>query len=316
MSQSTHAASGNAIPLIHAHDIHGTRALRSGAFIRVTRGVYAAAGQWAVLPPWEKYRVRVRAAGLKHPDGVYFLESAAAAHGLPIFGDPVDVHVLDGSLARSRESGGVIVHTTTDERSIQSIDGMLVPDLADTVVDIARARHPAIGLAVADAALRRDPTLTVEQLMALNESRSSSRGRRRARWALHRATSLAESPLESVDRAVIEWLGFPDPQLQVWIGADRVDKWWPAFRIAGEGDGDLKYGGTREQSRQALRERHERDARLFGNGAAAVPHWGWSETLAVEPLHAILRSAGLPVVQTRDTPLLFSLRRAMNHHPS
>ncbi len=130
-------------------------------------------------------------------------------------------------------------------------------------------------------------------------------------WALTRASALPESPLESVDRAVIEWLGFPDPHLQVWIGADRVDKWWPEFGIAGEGDGDMKYDGTLGDTRAALRRRHERDARLFGHGVNAVPHWGWAETVAAEPLAAILRSAGLPLIGPRDTARLHSLRRGL-----
>ncbi|WP_404433650.1 hypothetical protein LG299_03825 [Microbacterium lacus] len=306
---------GATIPLVRAGNIHTTRETRTGALTRVTRGIYVATRMWAPLAPWERYRVRVQAAGMKHPDAVFHLESAASLHGLPIFGDPVRVHVLGDVGARARESGGVITHTTTQARGYESVGGMLACSLADTVVDIARARHPAVALAVADAALRQDPALTVEQLVAMNESRRSSRGRRRARWALHRATPLAESPLESIDRAVIEWLGFADPELQVWIGHDRVDKWWPEVQVAGESDGDLKYGGPAEQGNSALRDRHRRDARMFEHGVRAVPHWGWAEAVAVDPLEAILRSAGLRQELPRDAAPLFSLARALNPRP-
>ncbi|MFJ6652019.1 hypothetical protein ACIQLJ_04375 [Microbacterium sp. NPDC091313] len=179
-------------------------------------------------------------------------------------------------------------------------------------MDIARARHHAVGLAVADAALRMDPALRVEHLVAVNESRASSRGRRHARWALVRATSASESVLESVDRAVLEWLGFPEPHLQVWVGGDRVDKYWRHYRIAGEADGDLKYDGRFGDPREAMRARHARDARLIAAGVSAVPHWGWSETIAADPLAALLLSAGLPLVRPREHAPLQSLRRLMS----
>lgn len=284
--------------------------------VRLTRGVYAPTAPWAALAPWEKYHARVRAAWWRHPEDPLFLESAASVHGLPVFGDPVDVHALGDESRRSRRSGAVVLHTSSEDRLIQCIDGMLVCSVADTVVDIARSRHPAVALAVADAALRSDPHLSVEQFTALNESRASSRGRRRARWALDRATALAESPLESIDRAVIEWLGFPDPELQVWIGQDRVDKWWPAQCIAGEGDGDLKYDDGEGGVRTTLRERHVRDARLFRSGARAVPHWSWSEVIAPDALAAILTSAGLPLVREPDTAALYSLRRSLGSRPA
>lgn len=308
--------SGRTIPLIAAREVHGTRALRSGRLTRVVRGVYVATQQWSELAPWEKYAARVRAASVQHPEVVFFLESAASVQGLPVFGDPRSVHVLTGVEGRSRVSGGVRVHTTAQTRRMERVGGVLVPSLADTVVDIARARHPAVGLAVADAALRMDPSLSVELLLALNDARSSSRNRRHARWALHRATPLAESPLESVDRAVIEWLGFPPPRLQVWIGRDRVDKWWEDYRIAGEGDGDAKYGATSDEVRAAMRARHERDARLFAGGATAVPHWGWAEIIAAERLAAILGSAGLPLLTPRDHGPLASLPHALNRPKS
>ncbi|MFG6401840.1 hypothetical protein [Microbacterium sp. P04] len=290
---------------------HSTRAVRSGELVSVLRGVYAPAAEWGVLAPWDRYLARVHAATLVYPDGVLCLESAAAARGLPVFGDPGRVHLLADARGRSHTTGAVEVHTSVEPRVLEEIDGVLVTGLADTVVDMARARHNAIALAVADAALRGDPQLNPALLGAVNEGRMSSRGRLRARWPLHRATRLAESPLESVDRAVLEWLGFPPPQLQVWLGGDRVDKWWAEAGIAGESDGDVKYAGPLETATTALRKRHARDARLFRNGARAVPHWGWTEALAADPLHALLVSAGLRAEAPRNTAQLFALRRAL-----
>lgn len=300
------------IPLILARDApHTTRAVRAGELVPVLRGVYAPAADWTRLAPWERHLARVHALVLLRPDDPACLESAAALHGLPIFGDPGTVHVIASADATSRLIGGVQTHTTRDAREIGTVGGALLTGLVDTVIDIARVRHPAIALATADAALRRDPSLTVEALVAANESRSSTRGRRHARWALHRASALPESPLESIDRAVIEWLGFPEPELQVHIGDDRVDKWWADRAVAGESDGDLKYDGRFGDPLTALRERHRRDARLFRHGARAVPHWGWSEALAADPLDSLLRSAGLRPIRPREHAPLFALQRTL-----
>jgi hypothetical protein len=172
------------VPLIPVGAVaHSGRAIEGGALHRVTRGIYAPRDRWRTLAPWERYRARVHAASMRHPDATYALESAAALHGLPLFGEPSEVHVLGGDDTRSRMSGGVRVHTTSEPRELVRAEGVPATSLTDTVVDLARARHHAVGLAVADAALRLDPTLRVEHLVACNESRASSRGRRHARWA-------------------------------------------------------------------------------------------------------------------------------------
>ncbi|UUT35080.1 hypothetical protein [Microbacterium elymi] len=60
-----------------------------------------------------------------------------------------------------------------------------------------------------------------------------------------RATALAESAGESLSRAVTEWLGYEEPELQVgfaYEGArDRVDFYWRRLRRIGESDGYGKY---------------------------------------------------------------------------
>lgn len=288
-----------------------SRGVKAGELTRIRRGVYAPSPEWSLLEPWNRYLARVHATLLADPDVILCLESAAALQGYPVIGDPGIVHVLGGANATSRLIEGVMTHSTADEREIVCIDAFAMTNGIDTAVDIARSRHNVLGLVVADAVLHRDPGVTPEMLVARNESRISSRGRRRARWVTHRASPAPESALESVDRAVIEWLGFPDPELQVWIGRDRVDKWWPDIRVAGEGDGDLKYDGRFGSTADALRERHIRDARLFAAGARAVPHWGWPEAIAADPLHAILTSAGVPVVNPRNHQQLHALRNAI-----
>ncbi|WP_295779778.1 hypothetical protein, partial [uncultured Microbacterium sp.] len=236
------------LPLMPAAAVtHSTRSVRRGEIIQVTRGVYASRDAWQTLPPWQQYLARVRAHLLNAPDDVLCLESAAALHGLPVLGAPHDIHVLGSASATARSAGGVRVHTSAHpDRVIEEVDGIRLTSLADTCIDVARTRHPGFALAVADAAARVDERCTALTLVTLNEERASARGRRRARWALHRADPAAESPLESLSRAVTEWAGLPEPELQIWFGSpagggDRVDVWWPQLRIAGEADGLLKY---------------------------------------------------------------------------
>ncbi|WP_295780273.1 hypothetical protein [uncultured Microbacterium sp.] len=306
------------LPLMPAAAVtHSTRSVRRGEIIQVTRGVYASRDAWQTLPPWQQYLARVRAHLLNAPDDVLCLESAAALHGLPVLGAAYDIHVLGSASATARSAGGVRVHTSAHpDRVIEEVDGIRLTSVADTCIDVARTRHPAIALAVADAAARVDERCTALTLVTLNEERASARGRRRARWALHRVDPAAESPLESLSRAVTEWAGFAEPERQVWFGSpagggDRVDLWWPQLRIAGEADGLLKYDGRFGDPRVAMKKREDRDRRLRAAGARAVLHWGWDDLTDPNSLIGMLSGAGLPVVASPDTANLHSLAAAL-----
>ncbi len=303
------------VPLLRARDIgHTDRALARGEIVRVVRGIYTPTPTWRPLAPWERYSARVHATALRYPDAVFCLEAACILLGLPVFGEPPYVDIVADTTATARIIDGTRIHTATMPRQAISLAGILVTSPADLVVDMARSRHPAIGLAVADAVLRTDRALTREGLSALNEQRQGSRGRRRARWVITRATPVPESPLESVSRASIEWLGFAPPELQVTFpgpnaGADRADFWWPEHRVAGEADGDLKYDGRFGDPVALLRERRVRDARLADRGVLATAHWSWHDALAADPLRAALRAAGLQPIHPAEPALLHSLAR-------
>jgi hypothetical protein len=304
------------IALLRWSDLpHPERAVRRGHLVRVRQGVYASAVAWNALPPWERYLARVHAVALLHPDAVFCLESAEALIGMPVFGDPVVVHVLVPAQATSRAVAGVRMHRSSLERSVIRVAGITVTAPGDTAVDLARHRHNAIGLAAADAALRLATPLTRDELVAINESRVSSRGRNVARWPLARATALAETPLESISRAVIEWLGFAEPELQVTFRArtgeeDRADFAWRAARLLGEADGDLKYDGRFGSPSVVLRRQSARDNRLREH-VRAIAHWGWTDATAVAPLRGILNGAGLRQTGPEDPAQLTSLTRIL-----
>ncbi|HYJ50553.1 MAG TPA: hypothetical protein VEX12_11610 [Microbacterium sp.] len=299
------------LPLFHSAEIsHSERDIATGHLVRVRRGVLAPASLWWALPPWRRYEARVHAVAMTHPGVVFCLESAAAMRSLPLFGDPLEVHVLDSPESTARLSGGIRLHTTCDDRAIADVGGARVTSAADTVIDLARSRHGAIALAVADAAMRADPLLTVEALVAENERRSNSRGRRRARWALHRATPVAETVLESVSRAAIEWLGFEEPELQVEFRTDgftdRVDMWWKEGRVVGEADGDLKYDGSLEPPTTAIAKEKDRDRRLRRH-TSGLAHWGWRDVWQIDPLREVLFTTGLRPIGPESSRELYTL---------
>lgn len=305
------------VALLRADELpHLDRAHGRGELTRVRRGVYAPRAAWNALRPWERYLARVHAVALLHPDAVFTHESAAALLGLPVIGDPFTVHVLVSPSGASREVAGIRYHRSERRLDIIAVGGLLMTAPGATAVSHARHRHNAIGLAVADAALRLDPTLTPDALRHENETRSSSRGRNIARWPLLRATGQCESPLESISVAAIEWLGFPTPELQHPFVAgdgtlDRGDIWWPDYGLLGEPDGEFKYDGRFGDPAELLRARRERDRRLLAGGARAVTHWGWVEVARVEPLRAQLRGQGLPQVTPEDYAQLRTLRRTL-----
>lgn len=307
----TVASRPSPVPLLRSSEVgHPEHQIACGSLVRVRRGILAPAELWSALTPWQRYTARVHAVVMVRPEVILCLESAAAIFGLPLFGEPADVHVLDTPDATARLHGGIRLHTTRGDRLVERVGGVRVTSAADTAVDLSRARHGALALAVADAALRADPSLTVEALVAANESRISSRGRRVARWVLHRASPLAETPLESVSRAAIEWLGFAEPELQktFWTDGvtDRTDMWWRGARIVGEADGDVKYDGSLQPSASAIRKEKERDRRLRRH-ASGVAHWGWSDVAKVRPLADALRSAGLRPANAESSRELHAL---------
>ncbi len=299
------------VPLLMSRERHDlTRAVRQGQLHHVRRGVFAPAEEWRELSPWDRYLARVHAVARLRPDTVFSHESACALLGLPVFGDPLLVHATTGPGGTSRVSSGVRVHAHYRMPDVVEIDGLLVVNELDTVVSLARSRPEVCALVVADAALRLNPDLTVDALLNENESRESSRGRRRARWPLSRAVRDAESPLESVSRAAVEWLGFAAPQLQVWFGQDRCDMWWESTHTVGEADGELKYDGSLGDPVTALRARADRDARLRRE-ARAIAHWGWSDVVHFDRLRGILIEAGVPRVAPADGTQLMLMQRSL-----
>ena len=80
-------------------------------------------------------------------------ESAAVLSGLPIFGEPRDIHIYDPDRAHSRRFGDVCVHTSTDACGLDARSYVTTTSVAQTVVDLMRVLPPAFAVAMADTAV-------------------------------------------------------------------------------------------------------------------------------------------------------------------
>jgi hypothetical protein len=283
---------------------------RRGELVSVRPGVYAPADWWAGLAPHERYRERVRAAMTVFPGAVLFRESAAALHGLPLFGEAPRVHLFDAGARATTTFGDVVVHASVKARQVVLLDGALATGLLETVVDTARALAPAYALALVDAALRRGVALG--DLRACAAADSNSRGRKKLAWVFEFADARAESVGESVSRAVIDWLGFPAPELQhEFFGegeVDRTDFWWPAYRVIGESDGYGKYGARSapDAVRTIIAEKMREDRlRRQSRGFA---RWDWADAHRTVPVRSKLLATGLPLIAPPNNAMLATLR--------
>ena len=290
------------------------RAARRGDLVVLARGIYAPADAYRALPPWERYLARVHAVARTRPDAIFGWESAAALSGLPLFGEPRHVHVLSPFAGTSRVVSSVREHTTVDRREIVRGEGIMITSPAETAVDLCRSRHQAVGVAVADAVLREDHAVGIDDLVHLNETRATSRGRRTARWCLERATALSETALESVSRCAIEWLGYPVPELQVEVRLGsrsyRLDMLWRREAVGGEADGRVKYDGSHgDPSMIAFEEKRREDA--LRRTLRGFARWGWPELQHPADLARTLEAAGLKQVQLADLHRLHTLPAAL-----
>lgn len=284
---------------------------RSGALHRVRPGAYVAKAVWDSLAPWERYRVRVRAVTMTWTAPVLCLESAAVEAGLPIFGEPRHIHLLSPN-NRSWREGDVVVHGSRDEREIVAREGIHATSIAETTVDLCRVLPPAFALAVADAALRAATAQGARlDVAATGRGRADRRGLRQLDWVGARAGAVPESVGESVSRAVIEWLGFEEPEMQREFrhegAVDRADFFFRRLRIVGESDGYGKYDAADAEASKAhfIAEKKREDRLRRHEGGFA--RWDWSDAMGGDSLGSKLAAAGLTTVHRRQASFLATL---------
>lgn len=204
-----------------------------------------------------RHALSAAAAILCRIDHVVAGRSAAIVRGLPTMHVPdfpeLTAPNLDG-LGRRR--GKHAYGATLFDYAITHWFGVPLTSVPRTLVDLARHdRRDAI--MAADAALRERLTTSAEIQLELADAIGWP-GVVQAREVLALADPRAESPLESITRLALHDDGFPAPELQVWMGADRVDFYWPHYRLVLEADGRDKY------SADQLWEEKKREQRLRG----------------------------------------------------
>ncbi|WP_243229804.1 hypothetical protein [Microbacterium sp. CIAB417] len=289
--------------------------VRARGWHRLRKGVYVDATDFRALPPWKRYEVRVHAYLRRHPDAILCLESAAVVHGLPVAGETRYVHVYDPDAQRTQCYGDVRVHASATRREICRIGGVHATSLLDTVVDLARVMQPADALAVSDAATSpvQGGALRLDDLIARGKDGVGSRGRARMRWVWDHTNPLAESPPESVSRAVIMWSGYETPVLQREFRyeghLDRSDFFFESCDAIGECDGWSKYQledpGT---GALLLAKEKRREDRLRRHGHPFA-RWEPGDAWKARPLCDALDGAGVRRVATSNPAMLATLRR-------
>jgi hypothetical protein len=191
---------------------------------------------------------------------------------------------------------------------VEEIAGIPVTSLTRTLLDIAATSTFRDAVVAADAALlvdrygRRPPMVTREQLEAAWERAQPMRAHAKTKAVLQFADTRAETPIESVSRVSMRFIGVPRPVLQLahydsqgFIG--ETDFAWPDFGAVGEADGDQKYldkafrsGRTPEQ---VLLDEKRREDRLRSLPRRMV-RWPWAVAVSPRLLRIRLEAIGLP----------------------
>lgn len=247
------------------------RAVHSGRILRLRRDQYTAG-------PADP-RIAALAAVRGCAGSTISDRSAAIVHGLPLLGaQPLVPEVTVQPWGTGDLLGAHLYRATLRAQDIVEIEQCPVTSIPRTIVDLARHLPMATAVAAADFALH-EKLVTLDELYEVLEFCRGWPGAPRAARALPNVDARAESPLESVSRLVLAWLGLPRPEPQQRIRNDRgviiarTDFYWDEFGVAGEADGMMKL--RTEEDYGNLWDRHE-DLDDLG---IVVVRWGWIEPI-------------------------------------
>jgi hypothetical protein len=194
--------------------------------------------------------------------------SAAFLHGLTAV-EPTPVHLVLPYENRKLSRPGIVVHNASgldDDR--EERHGLPVLGLERVVSDLACTSSPPEALAVLDEALARldeiDRPALRRRLRERLQHRPDPRGTVIGRRLVDLATGRAESPAESWWLWRIVDLGFPVPEVNLWVDdldgrpRFRLDLGWRKARIAVEHNGFAAHAGRGEHDEARIRELERR----------------------------------------------------------
>jgi hypothetical protein len=260
--------------------------VRSGALVRVCRGVYAPSPADALA----------RLAAIDLLTGkpiVACMGTAAALHGFDTEHDQ-RIHMLDPGV-RIRPDAGLIVHQRIGA-PLRRVSGRLATTPAWTAVEVARTLPRPRALATLDAALHVE-ACSLAELDAAVQEQKGRRGIVAVRELLAHADGRAESPMESEMRLVfIDW-GVPAAELQYEIvdrtgRTWRVDFAWPDAKVAAEYDSVEWHANA-----DAFRHDRIKTARLQECGWVSIP-------AVVDDIRRYPHDLALRVMRHLDRPAL------------
>lgn len=310
------------IRLLHAAEIDAMgvssrrlkAAIVAGTLVRVRPGVYARVSEWKGAKPEAQAVARAEALALiSSTPPVYSHETAAAAHGLPLYRpDPHRVHVIVPA-GRPGAADGVIRHRgELAEDDVVQIDGLRVTSLARTIADVARTATIEQSVTVADAAMRKQfvpgpgkydaDGAEAFRNLALELVRRSAHGQTRARRALAFADGRAQLPGESISRLRLRELGFRHVDLQVPVPGPPGRMFYVDFGLElekafGEFDGAIKYVDGQlvdgRTSSEVLDEEKQREDWIRGTTDRRYARWGWPHLRTAVDLGERLMAFGI-----------------------
>ncbi|WP_409332239.1 hypothetical protein [Trujillonella humicola] len=257
------------------------RMVRRRELVRLQRGAHVQPD----TPTDDRLRMLATAAGLRVP-GVVSHASAALLHGLPLWRLPARrLHVIRPPGSAGSGSARVHLHLARlPDTQVTTVDGVVVTDVARTVIDLARTATFESAVVLADAALKRELT-TEDRLRSCLQDMGPVPGSRRAARVVDFADGRSGSVGESRSRVLIHRLGLPAPDLQVEVrraDGSRIgfcDFGWEEERTVAEFDGRIKYGRLLRPGQEPgdavftekIREDDVRDA------GREVARWIWAD---------------------------------------
>lgn len=238
------------------------RVLNSDLYVRPTRGVRS------VAPPASLVS-RAAAFVQVFPETASFSHlTAARLHGLPVsYAMEADerLHVVRPISQNRIRRADVVGHRAFHPRSITSVYGLPVVDLADTWVDLGElvARGKPVGLddliVVGDAIATR--LHGIQPLRDAIARRVRPRGKVTLLEALEEIKVGSASPRETLARLMLVRCGLPEPALNEPIhGPDGSllgigDLVWRKQKVIGEYQGAEFHDGENERARDGVRRR-------------------------------------------------------------
>jgi hypothetical protein len=258
---------------------------RSRAWTRLQRGAYIIGDPELSARARHLLQANATMAVLRAPATLSHA-SAAALHGLPLWRVPLQrVHITRHPPARSDQGTRLRSHVARlPEQDVVEVSGYSVTTVARTVVDLARWLPFGPALVVADAALA-DGATTRDELSAVLDASSGTRGSRSAARVVASADGRSESVGESRSRALMIELDLPLPDLQVEVRSEsgvlvgRTDFGWREQRLLGEFDGRIKYGRLLRPGQtpgDAVFEEKRREDALRDQNYGVV-RWVWQD---------------------------------------